>query len=112
MHAWLHRQPSFRRPQPGKRQPAGLVGRPDRAGQGDRHEQAVRRRLEHAWLVLLARPMPPASTRRPTIRDIVAAQKALLDQLGVRHLVAVAGPSYGGYQAFQWAVAYPDFIDA
>src|SRR5438477_8451593 len=47
-----------------------------------------------------------------TIRDIVAAQKALLDYLGVRHLVAVAGPSYGGYQAFQWAVAYPDFMDA
>ena len=47
-----------------------------------------------------------------TLRDIVAAQKALLDSLGVRHLVAVAGPSYGGYQAFQWAVAYPDFMDA
>jgi len=47
-----------------------------------------------------------------TIRDIVAAQKALLDSLGVKHLVAVAGPSYGGYQAFQWAVAYPRFMDA
>jgi homoserine O-acetyltransferase len=46
------------------------------------------------------------------IRDIVAAQKALLDSLGVKHLVAVAGPSYGGYQAYQWAVAYPDFMDA
>jgi homoserine O-acetyltransferase len=46
-----------------------------------------------------------------TIRDIVAAQKALLDSLGVKHLVAVAGPSYGGYQGFQWAVAYPDFMD-
>ena len=46
------------------------------------------------------------------LSDIVAAQKALLDSLGVRHLVAVAGPSYGGYQAFQWAVAYPDFVDA
>ena len=46
------------------------------------------------------------------LRDIVAAQKALLASLGVRHLVAVAGPSYGGYQAFQWAVAYPDFMDA
>jgi len=46
------------------------------------------------------------------IRDIVEAQKMLLDSLGVRHLVAVAGPSYGGYQAFQWAVAFPDFMDA
>src|SRR5579863_6037134 len=46
-----------------------------------------------------------------TIRDIVGAQKLLLDSLGVKHLVAVAGPSYGGYQGFQWAVAYPDFMD-
>src|SRR5205823_41857 len=46
------------------------------------------------------------------IRDIVTAQKALLDSLGVKRLVAIAGPSYGGYQAFQWSVAYPDFMDA
>ncbi len=41
-----------------------------------------------------------------TVRDIVAAQKALLDMLGVRHLAAVAGPSYGGYQAFngRWPI--------
>ncbi|HXO92188.1 MAG TPA: homoserine acetyltransferase, partial [Stellaceae bacterium] len=39
-----------------------------------------------------------------TVRDIVAAEKALLDSLGVKHLIAVAGPSYGGYQAFQWSV--------
>ena len=45
-----------------------------------------------------------------TLRDIVTAQKALLDSLGVRHLVAVAGPSFGGYQAFQWAVTYPDHM--
>ncbi|MET0386556.1 MAG: alpha/beta fold hydrolase [Polyangiales bacterium] len=47
-----------------------------------------------------------------TLRDIVAAQKRLLDALGVRRLAAVAGPSYGGYQAFQWSVAYPDFVAA
>jgi homoserine O-acetyltransferase/O-succinyltransferase len=46
------------------------------------------------------------------LSDIVRAQKALLDSLGIRHLVAVAGSSYGGYQAFQWAVAYPEFMDA
>jgi homoserine O-acetyltransferase len=45
-----------------------------------------------------------------TLRDIVTAQKALLDSLGVRHLVAVAGPSFGGYQAFQWAVTYPEHM--
>src|SRR5207244_3928232 len=49
---------------------------------------------------------------RHTVADVVRAQKALLEHLGVRHLIAVAGPSYGGYQAFQWAVAYPDFTDA
>ncbi|HXH84388.1 MAG TPA: alpha/beta fold hydrolase [Candidatus Tectomicrobia bacterium] len=44
------------------------------------------------------------------LRDIVGAQRALLDALGIRRLVAVAGPSFGGYQAFQWAVTYPDFM--
>src|SRR4030095_12049039 len=43
--------------------------------------------------------------------DIVTAQKALLDHLGVKHLVAVAGPSFGGYQSFQWGVTFPDFMD-
>src|SRR5246500_3770281 len=42
-----------------------------------------------------------------TVSDIVATQRALLDDLGVDTFVAVVGPSYGGYQAFQWAVDYP-----
>jgi homoserine O-acetyltransferase len=29
----------------------------------------------------------------------------------VKHLHAVVGPSYGGFQAFQWAVTFPDDMD-
>jgi homoserine O-acetyltransferase len=46
-----------------------------------------------------------------TLRDMIRAQRLLLESLGVQHLVAVAGPSFGGYQAFQWAVQYPEFMD-
>ncbi|HEX8613414.1 MAG TPA: alpha/beta fold hydrolase [Telluria sp.] len=42
--------------------------------------------------------------------DIVNAQKALLDALGVRSLAAVAGPSLGAFQAFQWAISYPSMV--
>jgi homoserine O-acetyltransferase len=45
------------------------------------------------------------------LTDIVAAQKALLDALGVTRLAAVTGPSFGAYQSFQWAVQYPDFVE-
>ena len=55
------------------------------------------------------RPYGPDFPRH-TVGDVVRAQKALLDRLGVKHLVAVAGPSYGGYQAFQWAVTFPHFM--
>ncbi len=55
----------------------------------------------------------PYGSHFPALRvtDIVEAQRLLLEHLGVRHLVAVAGPSYGGFQAFQWAVSYPEMME-
>lgn len=46
-----------------------------------------------------------------TVQDIVQLQKALLDQLQITHLHAVIGGSFGGMQATQWAINYPDFMD-
>ncbi len=43
-----------------------------------------------------------------TVSDIVATQRRLLDHFGIDKMVAIVGPSYGGFQAFQWAVNYPD----
>ncbi len=55
----------------------------------------------------------PYGSRFPhiTVEDIVTAQKRMLDGLGVKHLRAVVGPSYGGFQAFQWGITFPDFMD-
>lgn len=54
----------------------------------------------------------PYGARFPdiTVSDIVATQRALLDHLGIERLVAIVGPSYGGFQALQWAVNYPDMM--
>jgi homoserine O-acetyltransferase len=46
-----------------------------------------------------------------TLVDIVTAQKRLLEGLGVTHLAAVVGPSFGGFQGFAWGVTFPDFVD-
>lgn len=46
-----------------------------------------------------------------SVEDIVTAQKALIDALGVRHLAAVAGRSYGGFQAFAWGYLYREFVN-
>ncbi|MBS0517946.1 MAG: alpha/beta fold hydrolase [Proteobacteria bacterium] len=47
-----------------------------------------------------------------TLRDMVASQKLLVDSLGLKELVAVIGPSMGGFQSFQWAASYPGFVRA
>jgi homoserine O-acetyltransferase len=45
------------------------------------------------------------------IRDFVNLQKLLLESLGIRRLKAVAGPSMGALQAYEWAVTYPDMVE-
>jgi homoserine O-acetyltransferase len=47
-----------------------------------------------------------------TIRDMVRAQKALVDHLGIEKLLAVVGGSMGGMQALQWAASYPESLRA
>ncbi len=46
-----------------------------------------------------------------TIRDMVRAQKRLLDGLGVRRLALVIGGSIGGQQALEWALEFPDAVE-
>lgn len=45
-----------------------------------------------------------------TIRDMVRAQKLLLDHLGIAELHAVIGGSMGGMQALLFAIEYPQFV--
>jgi homoserine O-acetyltransferase len=45
-----------------------------------------------------------------TVGDMVRAECALVDVLGIDRLVTVSGGSLGGMQALEWAVAYPDRV--
>ncbi|OPY68809.1 MAG: Homoserine O-acetyltransferase [Syntrophorhabdaceae bacterium PtaU1.Bin034] len=45
-----------------------------------------------------------------TVKDMVNAQRRLVDHLGIDRLLAVAGGSMGGMQALQWVVSYPERV--
>jgi homoserine O-acetyltransferase len=63
---------------------------------------------------------PDPATGRPygsdfpviTVADMVRTERALLAELGISRLAAVAGGSLGGMQALEWAIMYPDQVDA
>jgi homoserine O-acetyltransferase len=46
-----------------------------------------------------------------TIRDIVRAHILLAKALGITHVRAMLGSSIGGFQAMEWAIMEPDFMD-
>ncbi|HTI02842.1 MAG TPA: homoserine O-acetyltransferase [Acidisoma sp.] len=47
-----------------------------------------------------------------TIRDMVRAQKMLVEHLGIDQLFAVIGGSMGGMQVLEWAATYPEAVFA
>jgi homoserine O-acetyltransferase len=47
-----------------------------------------------------------------TIRDMVRAQKLLVDHLGIEQLFCVIGGSMGAMQVLQWASSYPETVYA
>jgi homoserine O-acetyltransferase/O-succinyltransferase len=47
-----------------------------------------------------------------TVADMVRVERAVLDELGIDRLAAVAGGSLGGMQALEWAILFPDQVDA
>jgi homoserine O-acetyltransferase len=45
-----------------------------------------------------------------TIKDMVNAQKRLIEHLGIEKLYSIAGGSMGGMQVLQWLVSYPHAV--
>ena len=45
-----------------------------------------------------------------TIGDMVTAQKALIDHLGIEKLMCVIGGSIGGMQVLEWCVRFPQMV--
>lgn len=97
---------------------ADLVG-PGRAFDTERYFVVCSNMLGSAFGTTGPRSVDPA-TGKPygpdfpdiTLADIVEVQHRLLGALGVTRLRAVIGPSFGGFQALQWALDHPDSVDA
>ena len=47
-----------------------------------------------------------------TIGDMVKAQKALIDHLGIDKILSVVGGSIGGMQVLEWCVRYPEIVES
>lgn len=45
------------------------------------------------------------------VQDLIQVQRELLAYLQIPHLHAVIGGSFGGMQATQWSIDYPDYVD-
>lgn len=45
-----------------------------------------------------------------TIGDMVIAQKALMDHLGIQKILSVIGGSIGGMQVLEWCARYPESV--
>ena len=95
---------------------AGLVG-PGRAIDTDRFFVVSSNMLGSSFGSTAPASIDPATSRpygpdfpRLTLSDIVAAQRRMLDGMGIDGLLAVVGPSYGGFQALAWGIDYPDAV--
>src|SRR5579864_7228111 len=84
-----------------------LVG-PGKPVDTDRYFAVAPNMLGSSYGSTNAASFDPATGRRYgprfpdiTVSDIIGTQRLLLDHLGIDKLVAIVGPSYGGYQAFQ-----------
>ncbi len=55
----------------------------------------------------------PWGSRFPyvTVRDQVAAERALLTRLGIARVAAVIGGSMGGMRALEWAASHPEAVE-